>query len=65
MLIEKTVFKKMNSINRNLVRLANKNNIDAALIRTLADDMAYIVGKINMTYESFSAIISKEIKEKD
>ena len=65
MLIEKTVFKKMNSINRNLVRLANKNNIDAALIRTLADDMAYIVGKINMTYESFSVIISKEIKEKD
>ena len=65
MLIEKTVFKKMNSINRNLVRLANKNNIDTALIRTLADDMAYIVGKINMTYESFSVIISKEIKEKD
>jgi|TARA_Y100000310_G_C20342238_1_gene650346 hypothetical protein len=65
MLIEKTVFKKMNTINRNLIRLANKNNIDVALIRTLADDMAYIVGKINMTYESFSAIISKEIKEKD
>ena len=74
MLIEKEVFNKINTVNKNLQKLAkhrsNKNpyisdNKGSTLIHILVEDLAYIVGKLNETYEAFSAILSQEIDKKD
>jgi len=74
MLIEKEVFNKINTVNKNLNKLSkyksNQNpyetdNIGSALITTLVSDLAYIVGKLNETYETFSAIVNQQMHQKD
>ena len=74
MLIEKEVFNKINTVNKNLDKLSkyrsNQNpyetdNVGSDLINTLVNDLAYIVGKLNETYETFSAIVNQQIQQKD
>ena len=74
MLIEKEVFNKINTVNKNLNKLSkyksNQNpyetdNIGSDLINTLVNDLAYIVGKLNKTYETFSTIVSQQMEQKD
>ena len=74
MLIEKEVFNKINTVNKNLNKLSkyrsNQNpyetdNIGSDLITTLVNDLAYIVGKLNETYETFSAIVNQQMQQKD
>ena len=74
MIIEKEVFDKINTVNKNLHKLSKykskqnpyeTDNMGSDLINTLVNDLAYIVGKLNETYETFSAILSREIKKKD
>ena len=74
MLIEKEVFNKINTVNKNLNKLSkyrsNQNpyetdNVGSDLINTLVNDLAYIVGKLNETYETFSTIVSQLMEQKD
>ena len=74
MLIEKEVFNKINTVNKNLHKLSkyksNQNpyetdNVGSDLINTLVNDLAYIVGKLNETYETFSTIVSQQMEQKD
>jgi len=74
MLIEKEVFNKINTVNKNLNKLSkyksNQNpyetdNVGSDLINTLVNDLAYIVGKLNKTYETFSTIVSQQMEQKD
>ena len=74
MLIEKEVFDKITTVNKNLHKLSkyksNQNpyetdNIGSDLINTLVNDLAYIVGKLNETYETFSTIVSQQMEQKD
>ena len=74
MLIEKEVFNKINTVNKNLNKLSkyksNQNpyetdNVGSDLINTLVNDLVYIVGKLNETYETFSTIVSQQIEQKD
>ena len=74
MLIEKEVFDKINTVNKNLHKLSkyksNQNpyeidNIGSDLINVLVNDLAYIVGKLNETYETFSAIVSQQMQQKN
>ena len=74
MLIKKEVFDKINSVNKNLRKLSKyrskqnpyeTDNAGSILIDTLVNDLAYIVGKINETYETFSAIVSQQIQRKN
>ena len=74
MIIEKEVFDKINIVNKNLHKLSKyksnqnlyeTNNMGSDLINILIKDLAYIVGKINETYETFLAIVGEQIQQKD
>ena len=74
MLIKKEVFDKINSVNKNLRKLSKyrskqnpyeTDNAGSILIDTLVNDLAYIVGKINETYETFLNIVNEQVKQKD
>ena len=74
MIIEKEVFDKINIVNKNLHKLSkykssqNPYAIDSMgsdLINTLVNDLAYVVGKLNETYKTFSTIVSQQIQQKD
>ena len=72
MLIEKEVFDKINTINKNLKKLSkysthpfSDEQHGSILIKSLTDDLAYIVGKINGTYETFLEIVNQKIEQKD
>ena len=74
MIIEKEVFDKINTVNKNLHKLSkyksNQNpyetdNMGSDLINVLVNDLAYIVGKLNETYKTFSAIVSQQVHRKD
>ena len=74
MLIKKEVFDKINNVNKNLRKLSKyrskqnpyeTDNAGSILIDTLVNDLAYIVGKINETYETFLNIVNEQVKQKD
>ena len=74
MIIEKEVFDKINTVNKNLHKLSKykskqnpyeTDNMGSDLINILVNDLAYIVGRLNETYEAFSAIVSQQIEQKN
>ena len=67
MIFSKEVFNKINTVNKNLVKLSRYNHEDGGdiLLKTLTNDLAFIVAKINETYETLNTIISENVKEKD
>ena len=72
MLIEKEVFDRINTINKNLKKLSkykthsyNNGQHGTILIKSLTNDLAYIVGKINKTYETFLDIVNQQLDQKD